>query len=72
MQLGGTTYDVLYTDASFYPNEPTGFNANTLVDTFVDDPQFTADSTIILDEGQTQIIFRDAKGDWPPIQVVFY
>jgi hypothetical protein len=72
MQLGDTTYDVLYTDASFYPNEPTGFNANTLVDTFVEDPQFTADSTITLDEGQTQVIFTDAKGDWPPIQVGFY
>ena len=72
MQIGATTYSVIYTDAFFYPEEETGFNPNIYVDTFNEDPQFTADETITLGEGQTEVTFSDSKGDWPPIQVEFY
>ena len=38
MQIGATTYSVIYTDAFFYPEEETGFNPNIYVDTFNEDP----------------------------------
>ena len=72
MQIGDTTYSVIYTDPFFYPEQETGINPNIYVDTFNEDPQFTADETIALGEGQTEVIFSDSKGDWPPIQVEFY
>lgn len=72
MQIGDTTYSVLYTDPFFYPEQETGINPNIYVDTFNEDPQFTAEETIILGEGQTEVTFSDSKGDWPPIQVEFY
>jgi len=72
MQIGATTYSVIYTDAWFYPEQETGFNPNIYVDTFNEDPQFTADETITLSEGQTEVTFSDSKADWPPIQVEFY
>ena len=72
MQIGDTTYSVIYTDAWFYPEQTTGFNPNIYVDTFNEEPQFTAVETITLGEGQTEVRFSDSKGDWPPIQVEFY
>jgi len=72
IQIGDTTYSVIYTDAWFYPEQTTGFNPNIYVDTFNEEPQFTADETITLGEGQTEVIFSDSSGDWPPIQVEFY
>ena len=72
MQLGATTYSVVYIDHYFYPDDETGFNPDILIDTFNEDPQFTADQTITLGSGQTEVIFNDAQGDWPPIQVEFY
>lgn len=72
MQIGATTYSLIYTDAWFYPEQETGFNPNIYVDTFNEDPQFTADETITLGSGQIEVIFNDAQGDWPPIQVEFY
>jgi len=72
MQIGDTTYSVIYTDTWFYSEQETGFNPNIYVDTFNEDPQFTAEETITLSEGQTEVVFSDSKGDWPPIQVEFY
>lgn len=72
MQIGSTTYSVVYIDNYFYPEQETGFNPNIYVDTFNEDPQFTADETITLGEGQTEVTFSDSEGDWPPIQVEFY
>jgi hypothetical protein len=72
LSVGATTYDVMYTDRFFYPEQETGFNPTILVDTFNEDPQFTADETIVLESGQTDVIFSDAKGDWPAIQIEFY
>ena len=72
MQIGATTYSVLYTDPFFYSEQEAGFNPNIYVDTFNEDPQFTADETITLSEVQTEVTFSDSKGDWPPIQVEFY
>ena len=71
MQIGDTTYSVIYTDAWFYPEQETGFNPNIYVDTFNEDPKFTSEETIMLGEGQTEVTFSDSKGEWPPIQVEF-
>ena len=78
LTMGGTTYDVLYTD-SFYARDANGdpleagINPNILVDTFNEDPLFTFDGEDIeLEEGEMQVIFSDSKGDWSPIDVVFY
>ena len=70
MQIGDTTYSVIYTDPFFYPEQETGFNPNIYVDTFNEDPKFTAEETITLGEGQTGVIFL--QREWPPILVEFY
>ena len=62
MQIGDTTYSVIYTDPFFYPEQETGINPNIYVDTFNEDSKFTADETIILGEGQTEVVFSDSKG----------
>lgn len=71
--IGSKAIGILYQDTFFYDSDlELGSNFGLILDTFNEDPQFTADETITLDEGQVFFNFSDSKGNWPSVQMEFY
>ena len=71
--IGSQAIAVLYQDTFFYDSDlELGSNFGLILDTFNEDPEFTADETITLDEGQVYFNFTDSIGDWPEMIIGFY
>ena len=71
--IGSQAIAVLYQDPYLYDSDlELGSNFGLILDTFNEDPQFTADETITLDEGQVYFNFTDSIGDWPEMIIGFY
>ena len=71
--IGSKAIGILYQDTYLYDSDlELGSNFGLILDTFNEDPQFTADETITLDEGQVYFNFTDSIGDWPEMLIGFY
>ena len=71
--IGSQAIAVLYQDPYLYDSDlELASNFGLILDTFNEDPEFTADETITLDEGQVFFNFSDSKGDWPEMLIGFY